>query len=137
QAALMARYQGLVAVFRATVPTGVGIGEGLHFAVANPIDAAALQHWRKLGIAPSAECTDGEFIRRATLDITGSLPTAAEVQAFLADPAPGKRARLVDRLLERPEYAAFFALKWADLLRNKREGKPELQAATHSFFDWI
>jgi hypothetical protein len=65
------------------------------------------------------------------------LPAPGEVRAFLANRDPARRAQLVDRLLARPEYASFFAVKWADVLRNKREGKPELQYATYHFYDWI
>ncbi|MFO0888744.1 MAG: DUF1549 domain-containing protein [Isosphaeraceae bacterium] len=136
QAAIMARYQGQVAVFRATVPQGRAAG-GSTFAANGIADEAVMKQWQALGITPSQPCTDAEFIRRASLDITGTLPTAEATRAFMADPAPDKRAKLVDRLLDSPEYASFFAVKWADLLRNKREGNPQFQSLTYRFHDWI
>ena len=120
----MARYQGQVAVFRAIVPLYTAATAKIDFPVASAIDAAALKQWKALGIAPSPLCRDEEFIRRASLDITGTLPSAQAVKAFIAQADPGKRAKLIDELLNRPEYAAFFAIKWADILRNKREGAP-------------
>jgi hypothetical protein len=137
QAAVMARYQGQVAVFRAAVPTGLSLQNLAEFAVSNPIDSAASKKWKALGIKSSPLCSDAEFIRRAALDITGTLPRPAEVKAFTADPASDKRAKLVDQLLDKPEYASFFAIKWADILRNKREGRAEIQYATFNFYDWI
>jgi len=137
QAAIMARYQGRVAIFRATVPLAHGEESAADFASSNPIDRLASKQWRALGIAPSADCSDAEFIRRASLDILGTMPTGAEIRAFVALPSRDKRARLVDRLLERPEYAAYFAIKWADILRNKRDGKPEAEGSTFRFHDWI
>ncbi len=137
QAAVMARYQGQVAVFRASVPLGLPIDNYPEFASSNVIDTAALPQWKALGLVPSPSCTDAEFIRRASLDVTGSLPSADETRGFVNDTTPGKRDQLVDRLLERPEYASFFAVKWADLLRNKRDSKEENQHGTFTFFDWI
>jgi hypothetical protein len=137
QAAVMARYQGKVAVFRATVPRGVSLAQTSEFKPTNRIDEFALKQWQALGLQPSAPCTDSEFIRRASLDLTGSLPKAAETQAFVADKRPNKRAILIDDFLERPEYASFFAIKWADILRNKRDGKPEAAFSTFRFHDWI
>jgi hypothetical protein len=137
QAAVMARYQGKVAVFRATVPRAKGDSADFAFASDNPIDGLVAKQWRALGLAPSPDCTDAEFIRRASLDIIGTLPTAAETRAFVEDKAPDKRAKLIDSLLERPEYATYFAIKWADILRNKRDGKPEYASSTYRFHDWI
>jgi hypothetical protein len=137
QAAVMARFQGQVAVFRATVPTGHTGAGSVDFPVANVIDRAAVKQWKALGIAPAALSSDAEFMRRVSLDVTGTLPTPDEVKRFIADPAADKRAGLVDRLLARPEYASFFAIKWADILRNKREGRAEIQFATFNFHDWI
>jgi len=137
QAAVMARYQGQVAVFHATVPTAIATADKLDFPAANVIDVAALKQWKALGIVPSTLCSDAEFIRRTALDINGSLPTPSDVKAFVANSAPDKRAKLVDRLLSRPEYASFFAIKWADILRNKREGRADIQHATFNFSDWI
>ncbi|QDV33979.1 DUF1549 and DUF1553 domain-containing protein [Tautonia plasticadhaerens] len=136
-AAVMARYQGQVAVFRATVPRGGPVAEAIDFEPSNYVDELALAQWRELGLTPSDVCSDEEFIRRAALDITGTLPTVAEVDAFLADEAPDKRARLVDELLGRPEYAATFAVKWAEILRNKRGGNASYQRSTYRFYDWI
>jgi hypothetical protein len=137
QAAIMARYQGQVAVFRATVPLGVPLAESATFTPAGFVDELVQKQWRALGLAPSEACTDAEFIRRASLDILGTLPTVEEVQAFTADTASDKRGRLIDRLLDRPEYAAYFATKWADILRNKREGNNQLQPSTYRFYEWI
>ncbi len=137
QAALMARYQGQVAVFRATVPLGLPIATEPDFPPANFVDVLAAKQWKSLGIVPSGTCTDGEFIRRASLDVIATLPSPAETRAFLADPDPEKRAKLVDRLLSRPEYASSFATKWADILRNKREGNAQFQHGTYRFHDWI
>ena len=86
----------------------------------NFIDAHVDAKLRHLQLLPSGLCRDDEFLRRASLDVCGILPTVAEVRAFLDDRAPDKRARLIDKLLERPEYADLWTLKWSDLLRSNR-----------------
>jgi len=86
----------------------------------NDIDRHVFAKLRSLRINPSASCTDAVFVRRAFLDLLGLLPTPEEAREFLADERKDKRARLVDQLLERPEFADFWALKWADLLRVSR-----------------
>jgi hypothetical protein len=83
----------------------------------NYIDKLVDAKLQQLKFLPSGLSSDEEFIRRVFLDVIGILPTPAETQAFLADAAGGKRSRLIDSLLERPEYAKFWALKWGDLLR--------------------
>src|SRR5262249_51652804 len=87
------------------------------------------------GLPPSELCTDAEFVRRASLDLVGMRPTAEEGKAFLADKAPDKRAKLIDRLLERPEYADLWRLKWSDVLRSSRQTL-ELRGA-HGFQQWL
>nr|MCU0876066.1 DUF1549 domain-containing protein [Pirellulaceae bacterium] len=66
-------------------------------------------------------CSDGVFVRRAYLDVIGTLPTAEEAAQFWEDPDPDKRRKLIDRLLEREEFADYWAMKWCDLLRVKSE----------------
>lgn len=134
QAAIMARYQGLVTVFTAKVPLGMPIASRPAFPTDNPVDRLALKHWESLGIVPSQPATDAEFIRRVSVDLLGTLPTPDEARAYVADRDPKKREKLVDRLLERPEYASWFALKWADILRNKRGNDPYM---SYGFHAWI
>jgi hypothetical protein len=95
-------------------------------AETNFVDRHVFAKLKAMRIRPAAPCTDEEFIRRVYLDLCGVLPTPAEVTRFLADSSGGKRqahgmeqrrAALVDALLERPEYADFWALHWADVLR--------------------
>ena len=83
----------------------------------NYIDDLVHQKLQQLKYLPSGTCTDEEFVRRVHLDVIGIAPTIEETMAFLSDPAADKRAKLIDRLLDRPEFAKFWALKWGDLLR--------------------
>jgi len=101
----------------------------------NVIDETVFAKLRSLRMNPSELCTDSEFVRRAYLDVLGILPNADEARDFVADNSKQKRARLIDALLERPEFADFWALKWADLLRN--EEKVLDRKGVQVFHRWI
>jgi hypothetical protein len=103
--------------------------------VANFVDQHVVAKLKLLSIPPSDLCTDAEFVRRAYLDLCGLLPTAEEVRAFLAEPGADKRSKLVERLLDRPEYADFWALKWADVLRSNR--KTIAVKGIHGYQAWL
>ncbi len=100
-----------------------------------PIDRIVFEKLRLLNILPSTLCTDAEFIRRLFLDVLGILPTTFETRSFLADQDPEKRSHLIDHVLARPEYAEFWALKWADLLR-LQPGKMS-PPGVHKFHRWL
>jgi hypothetical protein len=136
EAAIMARYQGKVTVFRATVPLGAPV-PAYTFEPKTLVDSHTLAKWRQLGIVPSDLCTDEEFIRRASLDITGTLPTPEQLKAFVADSDPGKRDKLIDRLVDSAEHSFYFASKWADILRVKRGNNITRAYGTFVFHDWI
>jgi Protein of unknown function (DUF1553)/Protein of unknown function (DUF1549)/Bacterial Ig-like domain (group 2) len=136
EAAVMARYQGMVSVFRATVPLGVKTPEWT-FEPKTVVDQFTAKKWKELGLVPSELCSDEVFIRRVYLDITGTLPTPTEVLAFLADKDAAKRDKLIDKLLDTPEYAFFFANKWADILRVKRRQEATRANGTFAFHEWI
>ena len=88
-----------------------------------------------LRVNPSPVCGDSVFLRRAFLDAIGRLPEPGEALLFLSDRDPGKRAKLIDRLIERPEFADCWALKWADLLRNEEKTMGEKGARV--FQRWL
>jgi len=134
EVAIMARYQGQVSTFRATIPLGADTS-----TVPEPInlvDEAVFNKLKLLGIPPSEMTDDATFLRRVSLDIAGTLPDEAEVVAFLKDDAPDKRARLIDRLLDSDEYADHFANKWNFVLRNKRT-RGEDKPGTFLFHRWV
>ena len=85
--------------------------------------------------AVAALCSDEEFFRRLYLDAIGTLPTPAEVKAFLADKSPDKREKAIDKVLDRPEFVDFWALKWGDLLRINRDALNE--KGMWSFHNWV
>ncbi len=85
------------------------------------LDLAVFEKLKAHKIQASPPAPDSVFIRRAYLDAIGILPDPEEVRAFLEDDDPEKRIKLVDRLLDRPEFADYWALKWADLLRNEEK----------------
>jgi len=100
----------------------------------NYIDAAVLKKLQSLNLPPSGQCDDREFIRRAFLDAAGILPTPEEVRQFVDDKAFDKRAKLVDRLLERPEYVDYWSYKWSDLLLvSSRRVQPAAMWAFYRF----
>jgi hypothetical protein len=134
-AAVMARFQSHVAVFRATIPLGAPVAQLP--PAANFIDELVFARLRALGLPPSPVCDDGAFLRRATIDIAGRLPTREEVEAFAADEEANKRAALVDRLLASDDYAAYFASKWSAILRNRRRSSNDKPEPTFAFHAWI
>ncbi len=101
----------------------------------NDIDRLVNADLARLRMTPSELSSDSVFLRRVYLDACGIIPTATEVRAFLADPSPDKRATLIDRLLDRPEFAAYWAQKWGDLLRN--EEKALDRKGVQVFHRWI
>jgi len=101
----------------------------------NYIDELVDRKLQLLQLAPSPLATDDEFCRRVHLDVLGVLPTPEESAAFVADASADKRSKLIDRLLERPEYASFWALKWGDLLR--LNNKQLTAAGVPKFHRWL
>jgi hypothetical protein len=121
ETAVMARYLNHISVCSVTIPLKSNITTDQYLAVSrsSPIDELVLDKVELLGILPSPATSQSGLLRRTYLRIIGRLPTSDESRQFLNDPRPlnEKRATLVDQLLERPEYADYWANKWADLLR--------------------
>lgn len=119
ETAIMVRYMNHIAVSAVTIPLPGDVPDDVYKQLprANEIDQLVWDKLKLLGMLPSGVAGDATFHRRAFLRVIGRLPTPQETQAFLADKTSDKRNRLIDRLLERPEYADFWANKWADLLR--------------------
>ena len=132
--AIMARYQGQVTVFRATVPLGIQVDQWPEKK--NLVDEQVFAKLAKLGIPPSRVCDDSTFIRRVTLDLTGQLPTIRETQEYLTCTDQDKVEQLVDRLLSSSEHAEYFAKKWSAILRNRRPTAGH-QYSSFAFFDWL
>jgi hypothetical protein len=130
---IMIRFSGQASVVQVTLPYHPE-QEGA-VAKFNFIDDKLSAKWRDLGLTPSPLCADEEFFRRIHLDAIGTLPTPEEIKAFLADKSPDKRSRAIDRVLERPEFVDFWALKWGDLLRINRDELNE--KGMWSFYNWV
>ena len=119
ETAVMVRYRNHIAVCSVTIPLTGQIADEVYenFQRNNEIDGLVWKKLKLLGMLPSSPARETTFHRRAYLRAIGRLPTPAETLAFCADEGTDKRERLVAALLERPEYADFWANKWADLLR--------------------
>ncbi|MCA9133987.1 MAG: DUF1549 domain-containing protein, partial [Planctomycetales bacterium] len=132
--AVMARYQGQVAVFMASIPLGVQVAQWP--PTRNLVDELVFAKLKTLGIPPSAVSDDANFLRRLTLDLCGRLPTIEETQAFVADTQPTKVETTVERLLSSSGHAEYFAQKWSNILRNRRTSAGQ-QLGTFAFHDWL
>lgn len=132
--AIMVRYSGKATVFNAAIPLGAPV-EDLP-QPRNFVDSLVLKNLKLLGIPPSPLIDDATFLRRATLDIAGRLPTLGEAGAFLNSTNSHKREALIDTLLQSPDYADYFANKWTALLKNRRDSPADI-TANFAFFSWM
>jgi hypothetical protein len=135
EVAVIAHYLNLVANIRLThlveVPGFVQAGVPRD----NVVDAAVFSKLNRMRIRPSDRCSDGEFIRRAYLDVIGVLPAPEDLARFLAQPEKTRRERVIDELLARPEFYDFWALKFADILRSN--GRLIQPKGAYVFHRWI
>jgi hypothetical protein len=130
-------YSNLVATARIVSPLPNKLDASV-FAKAerkNYLDDLVLKKLASLHIPPSPRCNDTEFIRRAYLDATGTLPTPDDVRKFVSDAAPDKRAKLIDALLEKPEFVDYWSYKWSDLLLISTHRLP--QPAVWAFYQFV
>ncbi len=137
EAAVTLWYSSRVLYARLTVPYDNQVAQSTYdqFQRRNYIDDLVLAKLKSLNIAPSKIADDSTFIRRAFLDAAGILPTADEVESFLADKSPDKRQKLIANLLTRNEFVDNWAYKWSDLLlvSSRKLRSPQMWA----FYNWI
>jgi hypothetical protein len=131
---VMVRFAGQATVVQMTLPYA-RLAHYPDLPAYNFVDEKLIAKWKDLGLTPSPLCDDAEFLRRALLDTIGTLPSPEEVRAFLADRDPDKRRKAIDRLLDRPEFVDFWALKWGDLLRINRDQLED--KGMWSFHNWV
>ncbi len=103
----------------------------------NYIDEAVYSKLKKLRIVPSAVCDDATFLRRASLDVAGLLPTPKEVEKFCSDTDPHKREKAVDALLNQDGFAELWVMKWAELLEIRSRDNLVYPKATIGYFEWL
>ena len=133
--AIVARYGQQVSSRSMTVVDQVDGFEWSDPPVHNYTDELVYNKLKQLHYAPSDICSDEEFVRRVSLDVTGRLPSVASVESFLADESLDKRAVLIDQLLDDPDYARFWALKWGDLLSLKEDTLGD--HGVRKYYDWL
>ncbi|HWE38789.1 MAG TPA: DUF1549 domain-containing protein [Isosphaeraceae bacterium] len=137
--AIMASFQGQVAVHVVTTPYDQQVDPALFAERSNRIDDHVMEMLRAMRLPPSPRCDDRTFLRRVSLDLTGTLPDPDAVLAFEADPSPSKRAALVDRLLESEAYVDSWAASWGELMQNRleRDGDRRGRKGVRSFAHWL
>lgn len=138
---IVAFYDSGVAVAPVLRPVSRKVGSDYPVApTPTKIDELVVAKLRKLGIVPSALCSDVEFLRRVSLDMTGTLPAPKEVEEFAADTSPTKRSRKIDELLSRPTYSARWTTKLCDITGNSprhfQDQAPPEEYARH-WYEWI
>lgn len=132
---LLVRYQSQVQPVRIVFLPDRPVPEMSGATANTEIDRLVFAQLKELRLKPADLAPDHVFLRRAFLDTCGLLPTADEARAFLADPDPRKREKLIDSLLARPEFAEYWAQKWSDLLRNEEKALDRKGVAV--FYRWI
>ena len=139
ETAIRVHFQGQVQVVVMTLPFENQVAPTAFAKRNNAVDQHVFEKLATLHIPPSPLGDDATFLRRASLDTIGTLPTPAEVRAFVADARPDKRARLVEALLERPEFVDFWTLQLSDLLQNRKERDHDVRGAkgVRSFHTWL
>lgn len=139
ESAVVATYQGDVATVVVSSPFPHEVPAERYAERRTLVDGHVMEKLRALRLPPADDCDDATFLRRVMLDLVGTLPAPAEVRSFLADPDPGKRARVVDALFARPEFADFWTLWLSDLLQNRKERDHDVRGVkgVRAFHAWL
>lgn len=139
ETAIRVHFQGQVEVLTITIPYQNKVEPRQFVRTNNALDAPVFAKLKALRIPPSPPCDDATFLRRASLDVTGTLPTPKQARAFLADASADKRAKLVERLLASAEFTDYWALQLADLLQNRKERDHDVRGSkgVRSFHAWL
>ena len=132
-------FQSQVEVVRFTMPFPYKVAPELYAAEQNVIDGPLFAKLKQLQVPPVGPCSDLTFLRRVYLDAAGILPTPAEVIAFQSDTSPDKRSRVINALLDRPEFTDYWTLQLADLLQNRKERDHDVrgQKGVKAFHQWL
>ncbi|MFM7205812.1 MAG: DUF1549 domain-containing protein [Planctomycetaceae bacterium] len=137
EALVMARYEThTVGAPVITLPAGLPF-EWTAPPPAGRIDELVEAKLRKLRLTPSELCTDEEFLRRASIDVCGVLPTSDEYHSFVASPDPDKRGHLVDQLLARKEFVDLWVMKWSELLMIRTVPNQVSEKGMHLYHAWL
>ncbi len=139
ETALRVHFQGEVKTVLFTIPFSNAIEPSLYAKHNNLIDPPVFEKLRGLQIPPSPDCGEAAFLRRAFLDAIGRLPTPAEARAFLSDNRANKRSKIIDELLDRPEFVDYWTLQLCDLMQNRKERDHDVRGAkgVRSFQTWV
>jgi len=139
ETAVRAHFQGHVEVVLFTVPYENKVLPGDFARRNNLIDEPVFKKLQALRIPPSALSDDATFLRRVSLDLTGTLPSPEEVRSFTSDKAADKRSRLIEDLLKRPEFVDYWTLQFSDLLQNRKERDHDVRGTkgVRSFHSWL
>ncbi|MBI1372599.1 MAG: DUF1553 domain-containing protein [Phycisphaera sp.] len=132
-------FEDRVEIVSFTVPHTDPVDPAAYAQRYNEVDSHVYAMLKDLRIPPAPLCDDATFIRRASLDVIGRLPTPDEVKAFVADSATDKRVKLVDALLARPEYVDYWSLLLGDLLQNRVERDHDVRGVkgVRNFYYWL
>ncbi len=139
ETSVRAHFQGLVQVVRLTIPYQQMVDDSQFAVASHGIDEAVFAKLKALRLPPSLLADDATFLRRSTLDATGTLPVPEAVRTFLADTRPDKRQRWIADLLERPEFNDYWTLQLADLLQNRKERDHDVRGkkGVRAFHAWL
>jgi hypothetical protein len=137
EATLLVRYAGKFSTIPVTVLNPQPAFEWKPLPQHNYVDQLIDAKLRRVKIQPSPAADDATFLRRASLDLTGQIPTVEQVRAFVSDPSPSraKRAKLIDQLIASPAYVDHWTVKWGDLLQSSRKYLGD--KGVFSFREWI
>ncbi len=135
ETAIMVRYGTQVGVCKLLVPYENGLKDYPKLATNNYVDELINTKLKKMNLTPSELADDNTLVRRLFIDMLGTLPTPEEVTAFVNDRTTDKRAKLIDALMERPEFVDFWTMKWSDILRVNRNFTQE--KGMWAFHNWI
>ncbi len=129
---------GAAAVHPVFEAGAVELHAGPAASASDRVDDLVFKRLNELNLKPANLCSDAVFVRRAYLCVIGTLPTEEEVSTFLQATDPDRRARLIDELLQRDEFADYWAMKWGDLLRVKAEFPIKLWPnAAQAYHRWV